>query len=215
MVLVLALSLSAFAGDVGSLTADAGWKPLADRNSDIGKVSVSVKHIDGVPCLRGETMAEASVDALLDVARDITSASEWSSAGVTKAKVLAKGDRWLEYMQFLDVPNWTMSVDRFWVVRGAWKRSADGGVVFSWQRIGDDRYNDTRLEVLKAAPTALELPVNFGAWSFRPDQAGTRVRYEICSDIGGTVPASVQRWVASGSLPTTVADLVTEARRRM
>lgn len=213
MTLILALFATATAGDVSALTADAGWKELATRSSDVGKVTVSLKQLEGLPCLRAQVVVVASTEALLEVVTDIPSAIRWGTAGITKAEILGKGDGWLDYMQYLDVPNWTLAQDRFWILRGGAVTGPDGGVVFSWDRSSD--HQATRDAIAATDPKAVELPTNYGAWSFLPVEGGTRVRQEVCSDLGGSMPTSIQRWVSTRTMPDTVAEMVVEAQRRM
>jgi hypothetical protein len=57
--------------------------------------------------------------------------------------------------------------------------------------------------------------VNVGDWTFSPQGNGTRIRYRICTDAGGNIPRWVGEIAAKSTLPTNLADIVTEVKRRV
>jgi hypothetical protein len=191
-----------------------GWKELATRKSDYGEVQVYVKEINSLACLQGILTADADVSRLLEVVTDIDSAVTWSSADLTDSKLLRRGPGTIDFYQYLDVPNWTLVADRYWFLRAEWE-SEDRGARFRWTRLDpDSTYADRRAEILDYNDRAVEPPINWGEWVFSNEGPTTEVRYRACADIGGVIPQSIQRWVATRTLPDTVADVVREAIRR-
>ena len=63
-------------------------------------------------------------------------------------------------------------------------------------------------------PGAISTTVNLGDWTFSPDAGQTRIRYRICTDAGGNIPGWLGQMAARTTLPTNVADIVREAKRR-
>lgn len=191
------------------------WELLTTKNhDDAGEVGVYRATIAGITCFQGMATVDVPVEALLDVATDIESATEWSTAGVLEAETLGRSDDWIDYYQYLDVPGWTLSSDRFWFLRGHTVRKGDE-TTFHWDR--DDvatRYAERYQQVTAAHPNAIEPPINVGGWTFRRTDAGTEVRYRVCSDVGGALPRAVQNAATKGTLPDTVGDAIREARKR-
>lgn len=197
-----------------ALRSDDGWSAVHTRKRDAGDVEIWVKYLDGLPCLRGETTAEVDSAQMMAAVSDVPSALRWSSAGLTESRVVGRGDGWVEFHQYLDVPNWTLAADRYWILRGQWIPAPSGGGTYQWNKVPDTVHADVRASVLKSNPKAIEPPVNFGAWSFTPENGKTRVRYEICTDTGGSLPTSLQRFIATRTLPDTLDDLLKEAQLR-
>jgi hypothetical protein len=198
--------------DIKSTTA---WEHVTTKNhSQAGSVEVKRSTIGGIPCFLGRATAPLPVDALLDVVTDVASAKDWSSAGVTEAKLLGKVGTNVDYYQYLNVPSWTFASDRFWFLRGEIEKTGPN-VVFRWDRLIDGgAYASTHKDVVTRNPGAVEPPVNVGGWEFRPGSAGTEISYYICTDVGGSIPRAVQSMATKGTLPDTVGDVVAEATRR-
>jgi len=190
------------------------WKKVAERNSDVGRVDVRLKRINDLPCLEGRVVVPESPESLWGVATDIPSATSWSSAGLTASEALGKGADWVDYFQYLDVPGWTLVADRFWVLRGKTLREGEDIRFRWWRESWQEVYPEAAERIATDHPKAIEPPINYGEWQFAPQEEGTLVVYRACADVGGSLPTSIQRFVASRTLPDTVADLVLEARRR-
>ena len=94
------------------------------------------KEVDGIPCFHGLATTDVPGEDLLEVALDVAGSIQWSSAGVKEAATLASDGRTVDYYQYLDVPGWTLSADRFWFLRATIERS-DGQIVMSWSRLED------------------------------------------------------------------------------
>jgi len=217
VLLATLLSSSAFA-ETPTWSQVAGtdsWELLTTkRNADAGEVNVYRATIAGIICFQGMAMADVPVEALLDVATDIESAIAWSSAGVREAETLARNGDSIDYYQYLDVPGWTLSADRYWFLRGVIERGSDE-TSFHWDRFDVEAlYAERYQQVATANPKAIEPPINVGGWTFRSTEAGTEIRYRVCSDVGGSLPRGVQNAATKGTLPDTVGDAVREARRR-
>jgi hypothetical protein len=193
----------------------AGWTHHATRKNDVvGTVEVYAKVVAGVECFQGVTTTRYTPQQLFEVAADIEGAMQWSTAGVTDAKTLARTDTVLDYYQFLDIPGWTMAADRYWFLHGTIERSG-GAIVFRWDRIVDGgAYAAFHQQVRAAHPDALEIPVNVGAWVFTPKDGATQLQYYVCSDTGGHVPTAVQGVATTRTLPDNLADVVREAGKR-
>jgi predicted DNA-binding WGR domain protein len=193
----------------------ASWRPLTTRKNDAGEVAVFEASIAGLTCFRGEVVAALPVDALLAAALDIPGCTRWSTAGVRESVVLARGGDWIEYYQYLDVPNWTMASDRFWFLRLTHTASPTKGTI-RWDRMGErGGTHNARYEAVAAAnPSAVEPVINVGNWTFEVGPTGTRVDYRVCTNPGGSIPVMVQNAATKQTLPDTVADVVREATRR-
>ncbi len=205
----------ASAGDFATLLSPTGWEEAATReHADIGTVAIHLKKIAGTYCLQGVVEADVSPAILVDVISDIPSTTRWSTAGLKESRVLGKTDAHIDYFQYLDVPNWTMASDRYWVLRGH-RSDADGNLAFRWNRF-DSRttYPELYEELERDHKGAVEPGPNYGSWVFEPRPAGALARYYICSDPGGSLPEWLQRTAATRTLPDTVADVIREGRRR-
>lgn len=193
-----------------SLRAESGWSVSYSTEKNIGTVKVLKKDINGFPCFQGQSNTTIDVPVLMGVATDITGAKKWSTAGVTKAEVLAQGGGVIDYYQYLDIP---FLSDRHWFLRGHIERS---GVEtrFRWDRISDSEHPDKIRQLRAASPSAVEPPLNIGAWVFIEGDKDTQVRYYICTHPGGSVPDSLQSIGTEKTLPNNVVDLIVEAQRR-
>lgn len=215
--LILSPAIAAADNDWEALLGDEGWEVHSVVSHDeIGPVEIALKTIGGLTCLRGVSDVDVSAQTLVGIAADIPAALRWSKAGLLESEVLGRGANHVDYMQFLDVPNWTMANDRFWVLRGRqMEEGLTGTLSFRWETFDSrSRYPMLYHRLANTYPQAVEPPVNYGSWSFLPEGGGAKVRYSVCSDTGGRLPASVQRLAATRTLPDTIADLVREGRRR-
>lgn len=208
---------TAFAGvpswaDIASSTS---WQLLTTKAHDAaGEVQVFNTTIADVQCFKGVATADLSIDGLLAVVTDVAAAKYWSSAGVRDAEKLGGTGAAIDYYQYLDVPGWTLSSDRFWFLHGTVEKSGTTAV-FHWDRLdGGGPYASRYAEVVAANPSAIEPPINVGGWTFRPTGSGTEVTYYVCTDVGGSIPRAVQNAATKGTLPDTVGDVIREARKR-
>ncbi len=203
------------AADFDRLLASEGWISEGTIEHDVlGTVSLALKTIEGGRCLRGRATAGPSPALLYDVITDMPAAARFSRERLTASEVLGtQGDR-LHYYQHLDVPNWTMAADRYWVLEGHRASSGDTEA-FRWDRF-DWRalYPALADRIAREHPGAVEPDPNWGSWVFEPSDAGTRIHYYLCSDPGGSIPKWVERAAATRTLPNTMADVVAEAERR-
>jgi hypothetical protein len=213
MLAFLMAAAVAGAPDWSALSSTEGWSAVGTRSSDFGPVVVTHKVIGGIDCLTGVVTVDVPPEKLLAVVEDVPAATKWSSASLRVSEVLGSADGATRFWQQIDVPNWTLVADRYWVLEG---RSApvDSGVRYRWQRVPASTFPAvvSRAEANEAG--SIEPPTNWGEWVFRRATSGTEVHYRACADVGGSLPESVQRWVATRTLPDTVSDLVKEARRR-
>lgn len=212
---LLLLLPAAVAGPAWSQIVQAGWRDHSTRqHAEAGTVQVLRRSVGGVPCFQGVATVDVPRESLLGVAADIPSTVRWSTAGVREAEVLGGGGASFDFYQYLALPGWTLSSDRFWFLHGTVERTAASSV-FRWDRIEAGGAHGARYTAVRAAhPEAVEPPVNAGGWVFTDDPAGTRIQYYICSDVGGSIPITVQNVATTRTLPDTVGDLVREARRR-
>jgi hypothetical protein len=214
---MLALTLAAVA--LGKPThaqiESASWKQVASRDTDQGTVLVYSGMVAGMECFRGTGSTPVPVPKLFEVATDIPSATRWSTAGLSQSEWLTKSATTLEYWQYLDVPGWTMSADRFWFVRST-VHVADDVAWEKWDALlGGGPHAAKFAEVAAAHPDAVEPTVNIGEWLFKADGTGnSTVDYMVCTDPGGSIPMAIQSAATRRTLPDTVADLVREARKR-
>lgn len=183
--------------------------------SDAGKVDISTATIGGVTCFRAIANTDASLETLTATVMDVPGTLKWSTAGVTEAENLSKAGSAFDYYQYLDVPGWTMSSDRFWFLHGTLSKDATS-TVFRWERLVDGgAYADKFKAVKTAHPDAIEPPVNVGGWMFSGAAPTVKITYFICTDTGGSIPVFVQTAATRRTLPDTLSDAVREAHRRM
>ena len=118
----------------------------------------------------------------------------------------------LDYYQVLENPS--PIADRYWFLRGTYGRSGEDRV-FSWELVDPVTAWPAALADVKSKfPNAVMTSVNVGDWTFTPQGDQTRIRYRICTDAGGNIPRWVGEIAAKTTLPTNVADIVKEAKRR-
>lgn len=220
MIRLIAASTLAFASPAlaaaptwAQINTDSGWVHDSVMNGETAKIDVATRTISGTPCFRASTKVAAHPDKLLEAAADIDGSKRWSSAGLAEAKLLSKSSTNLDYYQVLDVPGWTMASDRFWFLHGTVERPA-GSIVFRWERLDQGGAFRSQWQDVKARySSAVEPPVNVGAWVFTG--TGTvDIKYYICTDSGGSIPQTLQTAATRRTLPATVDDLVKEARKR-
>lgn len=200
----------------GDVLGASSWTEYTTKNhADAGEVRVLRTTIGGVACFKGEATTDVPPELLLQVAADIPATRQWSSAGVAEAELLSQSGDTMEYYQYLDVPGWTLSADRFWFLRGHTERAASGAITFWWERLIDGGAHRARWDRVHAEHEgAIEPPVNVGGWVFTPTGSGTSIQYFICTDTGGSIPHSVQNAATTKTLPDTLGDLVREGHRR-
>ncbi|RME29176.1 MAG: hypothetical protein D6798_00700 [Deltaproteobacteria bacterium] len=237
VVLALLLLPAAQAADFDSLLSADGWEVAGSVDHEVlGAVTLAVKDVSGVRCLRGTARVDASARDMLGVVDDIDGARSWSTAGLSESRVLERRDGHVDYVQVLDVPDWTMAADRFWVLRSRTTTAPDGALVFRWDRF-DWRaaWPELAAELAARHPRAVEPDPNFGAWVFRErpvapaassagpaggqavdaagGDAGTELAYYLCTE-SGSLPAWLQKAAATRTVPAAMADVVRAARRR-
>ena len=212
LVFALALAADPAALRAGMEAAD-GWTEVDRKVMDgVGEVVVRHKAVLGEDCLEGSTVAALDPDALLAAATDIEGQPSWSSWKVAAAKKLASHAGSFDYYQLLDNPS--PVADRYWFVRAVTSRRGEDRV-FSWDQIpADTAYPAEVASLLARFPSAVPTRTNLGDWTFRPGQEGTTVRYRLCTDAGGNLPRWVGEIAARSALPTNVADIVREVKRR-
>ena len=197
------------------LKSDDGWVVQDTIQTAIGAVVVSKKMVDGFPCFKGETEYEGVLDLplMIEVAADAESAMKWSSAGVTEAETLARTTDYADYYQYLDLP-FPLS-DRFWMLRGYFEQ--EGPVYyFRWEPlVKGGVHSEKYQQVVTAHPDALETSINVGSWILHNYDGKTHVEDRLCSHPSGSVPVSMQSIATSKTLPTNVAEIIMETKRRM
>lgn len=204
----------AYAADLRAALADrSGWEEVGRKTvSGAGEVVVRHKVASGQDCLEGEATAVVSADVLLAAATDVLSQPSWSSAAVVASVKLSSGSTSFDYYQVLDNP--APVSDRYWILHAT---SGVSGTdrVFTWDQVdGATKYPQAVTDILAKWPSAVPTRVNVGAWTFTPGTSGTRIRYQICTDAGGNLPTWVGQIAAKTTLPTNLADIVNEAKRR-
>lgn len=197
------------------IEAVTDWALMTTKKHSVaGPVQVFNKTVSGTLCFRAIATTTAEPPVLMEVAMDIIGSLKWSSAGLTKSELLANKGQTLDYLQYIDLPAWTFSTDRFWVLRGTATSQGDERQ-FTWKRLGENGgpYSAQFLAVQEETG-AIEPPVNVGGWEFIPTGDKTAVRYTICTDSGGSVPRGLQNMATKTTLPDTVGDLIRESLKR-
>ncbi|MBM4393417.1 MAG: SRPBCC family protein [Deltaproteobacteria bacterium] len=195
------------------LESPSGWTEVDRKTVDgVGEVIVRHKQIDGEDCLEGSTVATLDPDALLAAASDVEAQPKWSSWKVAAAKKLTGGSGSFDYYQLLDNPG--PVADRYWFVRATTGMSGDDRY-FKWDQVDAATAYPAEMEALVTRfPGAVPTRTNVGDWTFSPGATGTTIRYRICTDAGGNLPRWVGEIAARSTLPTNVADIVREVKRR-
>ncbi|MBL8616128.1 MAG: hypothetical protein JNM72_11005 [Deltaproteobacteria bacterium] len=195
-----------------AVTSDAGWVEVGRRTEDgIGEVILKHKKVGEVDCLQGLATVPEAPSALLAVAADVPSATKWSRWELVASKVISKGGGAVNYVQLLDNP--APIADRYWFLEG---RSLPGEeqARFTWRHIDPEAHPAVLAEIKNLRSSAVSTVVNVGEWRFTKGAAGTELRYRICTDAGGAIPRWAGEFAATRTLPSNLADLVLEARRR-
>lgn len=215
LLLLLAASPPALAVDLDALLAPSGWELRGSADHELlGTVSISTKDMAGVTCLLGSATVQPSGRSMVDVVADIDHALSWSTAGLIDSRVLGRDGDSVDYYQHLDVPDWTMAADRYWVLRSSVETTADGALLFQWDRFDwRSAYPDLAAELDRDHPKAVEPLPNFGAWAFRSAAPGTELRYYLCTE-SGKLPSWLQKAAATKTVPDAMADVVREAAKR-
>jgi hypothetical protein len=196
------------------LSTHDGWEKVAHRDTDVGSVDVLYRRIGDTHCLQGVVATPLTPPQILAVAEDIDGTMKWSKAGLAASKLLKRTADGIEFYQWLDIPDWTLVTDRYWVLRGKEEALANGVMRFRWTRIDAATAYPDLYRNLSGNGTAIEVPVNWGEWSLAPSEGATEVSYRVCTDVGGALPEWLQKVVAQRTLPDTVADVLREAKAR-
>ena len=192
---------------------EAGWEEVGRENyAGIGEIVVRHKVVDGSDCLEGRTVTTASADVLLGVVSDVERHPEFSSWELPESKRLGVVGSAFDYYQLLDNPS--PVADRAWFVRSTLFRRGEDRV-FTWDQIdGAALYPEAVAGVKKRYPDVVFTALNVGDWTFTPQAGGTKVRYRICTDAGGSLPMWIGEIAARKTLPTNVADMIRAALQR-
>lgn len=218
---MLLLSSAVLAGDAATtatyfaaLAEPAGWVEVSRKEAKgVGEIVIRHKEIAGQDCLEGLAFAALPPDALLDAARDIVSQPSWSSWTLPASVVLSPGTERFDYYQVLDNPQ--PVADRYWFLHATVSRVGEQRI-FTWELVDPEtRYPAALASVRERFPDAVPTRVNVGDWTFTPEAGRTRIRYRICTDAGGSIPRWVGEMAATRTLPTNLADIVREVRRRV
>lgn len=195
------------------MDVESGWEEVGrDTYPGVGEIVVRYKVVDGQNCLEGRTFTTASPDVLLAVVSDIEGQPALSSWELPESKRLGVVGSAFDYYQLLDNPS--PVADRAWFVRSTvYRRGEDR--VFTWDQIdGAALYPEAVAGVKARHPDVVFTSVNVGDWTFTPEAGGTRLRYRICTDAGGSLPMWIGEIAARKTLPTNVADMVRAALKR-
>lgn len=212
------LALSALAATPAAYRAGLadpeGWAEISKKAiADVGEIRIRHKKILDQECLEGTAYAPLPADVLLAAATDIPNQPSWSSWRVPASVKLTTGSSEFEYYQVLDNPQ--PVADRYWFVKATSGRVGEDRV-FTWELVEPaSQWPAALADIQSKWPSAVMTTVNVGDWTFTPQTDTTRIRYRICTDAGGHIPRWVGEIAATTTLPTNIADLVKEVRRRV
>lgn len=212
---MLALSsVVALAAPSHSAIDAASWTTLTTAShAEAGTVTIASATVSGVECFRGTAVTDVVADKLLAVVMDVEGSRRWSSAGITEAKLLSSSGGVYSYYQYLDVPGWTLTADRYWFLQSTVRRAGDV-VEFRWDPLPADQFADVHTQFVAAHPDAVEPTVNVGSWKFVTRGGQVGIEYSICTQPGGSLPVAIQSAATRKTLPDTVGDVIREAKRR-
>lgn len=215
LLLATTLAAPAAAAPFDQILTPDGWEVAGTARHDLlGEVTLSLKTVQGVLCLQGAAQVAARPQTMLGVVEDIDGALSWSRAGLVATRVLGRTGSSVDYYQHLDVPDWTMASDRYWVLRSDVQTRPDGALVFRWDRFDwRSAYPELATQLDRDYPKAVEPQPNFGAWSFRSQGEGSELRYVLCTE-SGSLPGWLQKAAATKTVPDAMADVVREAQKR-
>lgn len=196
------------------LASPSGWEEVTRKKvEEVGEILIRHKVVGGQDCLEGSTTAALPADVLLAAATDIPNQPKWSTWKVPASVKLSNGATAFDYYQVLDNP--PPVADRYWFVTATSGKVGEDRV-FTWELIDPaTKWPAALADVTARFPGAVMTTVNVGDWTFTPQADNTRIRYRICTDAGGNIPRWVGEIAATSTLPTNIADLVTEVRRRV
>lgn len=213
MLLLLSLAHAVdYAPYRAALAEESGWEVISNKETEgIGPVMVRHKVIQGQDCLEGSGTTGYSADLLLKLATDVVSQPSWSTWAVRASVKLTSGATSFDYYQLLDNP--FPIHDRYWFVHATVLRQGEDRK-FLWEAVDPgSKYPDALAKLLGDFPDAVMTAINVGDWTFTPQGEQTRIRYRICTDVGGSVPSWAGEYAARTTLPTNLADLVKQARK--
>ena len=108
------------------ITATDGWTfDSTIAHDELGTLQLFTRTIADIPCYRLKTTTGVPIDTLVSTVSDVRSLPRWTTNGVTESRVFGGTAGAIDYVQYLDIPGWTLASDRFWFVRGRVER-ADG-----------------------------------------------------------------------------------------
>ncbi len=213
--MILGVLASAWARPWPLFDDPSRWEPLTVRETEVGPVSIATQRIEDQDCVQGVLVTEVPMRWLDDVVADTSGDDGWRSTEIVETRMLHLSDNRMDFYQVMDVPDWTLLADRWWLLT-AWTEHAEANTRrLRWQRVEDPAaYATVRAEVATRFPGVVEMPVNWGEWVFVDEGAVRRTTYRVCTDLGGSLPRWIQRIALRRSLPDNLVDLVREARRR-
>ncbi len=212
MIALLTTLALASASDHDALDTVA-WTEVATRRSAVGEVRVRRARVDGVLCVEGLARVAVSAERLLAVTDRMVTSSDWSSATLARSIELARDDGGFVLYQHFDAPSWTLSADRYWVIRGEPRALDDHTRRYRWHRVPASDWPEAQAASIALQPLAIEVPVNYGEWRFTEVAGGTELQYRACAELGGRAPAALVTWLTTQQVPDLVAELVVEADR--
>jgi hypothetical protein len=195
----------------GDLNTEQGWeRQSVEHPKGVESVAVDKKILGPMPCFRGTAHTNVAPRLLMDVVMDTESAMDWAKSDLDESIELGRNENVLDYYQYLDIPIFS---DRFWFLRATIEEE-NGLLRFRWERLIDGgpyatKWNSVRTE----NPSAVEPPINIGAWEFAPIEGKTRVRYIICTHPGGSVPLALQSIGTEQTLPGNIRDLIVHTQK--
>lgn len=208
------LARPAMAVDLSDVQSDEGWTDRGTRRTDVGEAQLWVRPLPDAYCVRAAMPTEVPVERLLAVAADIPAHTRWSTQQLLRSEVLQEAPTGQTYWQYLDVPDWMLVSDRYWVVRGVTERPGPREARFTWIQLPHEDFVAADERARALSDDAIRLPITVGEWRFEVRGAQSWATYSNCADPGGRLPDWVVRFAATKTVPENLADLVREARRR-
>lgn len=199
------------------LLEPTGWTTSTTVTSaERDDIVVQTKIVQGLTCVRGVVTVDVPAGTLLDVVADVPGHPAWSSERLLRSILLSPPGDVVDYWQYLDIPDWTLVSDRYWVARGETRRGPVQSS-FRFERIPgwQNAYPALATQLSAEFPGAVEAAPMFGAWVFEArTPTSTLATYHLCSNAGSSMPQWVQTAAATRTMPGTVADVIRAARKR-
>jgi hypothetical protein len=191
-----------------ALADPSGWTLHAA--ADARGVSVWKKTLPalGAVAWQGEKILDPGADPgrMMDRIADVAGHARMSDE-LAASVLISRGPGVAEYYQVIKAPALLPVSPRFWINAATDERALGGRPDHhrrAWSSLPLGSRPSVEAEILARFPGAVPLGFTHGSWETWPTEAGTRVRYRMVSDPGGSLPDGLASALAGRALPATI-----------